>query len=391
MSSTPATVPGRRAHVFATRLAALAAWFACAGGVASLAAPLAAQQPLPLTAEFPDDWFWHRTEEQRAWHRELLGKPMPALALADWHNGELDPRQDFAGKVVVVEFWATWCHSCLEAVPHNRALLEKHAGEDLVFVGVCGSPTGQERMLDVAKQHGIRHPIARDPTEASGKAFRVQWWPTYAVADRGGRLRAIGLKPECVDGVVTRLLAEPVPEFADLSAHREGREGGREEVDALEGKAAPALAVDGWLGTEPLRLDALRGKVVLVHFFATWSEPCRDSLLRVERLARQHADRGLVAISIADAHEAERMGELARQLGVKHPLARDVDGGTSAAWQVDGNPDFYFVDRRGVLRLADGANGSVEAVLDVLLAEPAPAPKRNGGAGEGEGDRERPK
>ncbi len=59
-----------------------------------------------------------------------------------------------------------------------------------------------------AKEHTIEYPAARDPDLASQKAWAVHYYPTYAVIDRNGIVRAIGLQPEHVETVVQKLLAE---------------------------------------------------------------------------------------------------------------------------------------------------------------------------------------
>jgi len=160
-----------------------------------------------LAGEFPDNWTWDDDAKQRASHAELEGKPMPALDVAGWVNGEVTTK-DMKGKVVVVDFYATWCGPCMKAIPHNNELLKKYTDKGLVLIGVCTSANGQEKMEQVAKEKGIEYPTAKDPSLNSEKAWHVHYYPTYAVVDRKGIVRAVGLQPQYVEKVVEKLLEE---------------------------------------------------------------------------------------------------------------------------------------------------------------------------------------
>lgn len=157
--------------------------------------------------EFPDKWTWDDDPAQRASHAALEGKPMPSLQVTGWINGQVKPA-DMKGKVVVVDFYATWCGPCMKAIPHNNEMLKKYQSNGLMIVGVCTSSRGQEDFAANAKKHGITYPAASDPGLKSEKAWAVNYYPTYAVIDRKGIVRAIGLQPSYVETVVRKLLVE---------------------------------------------------------------------------------------------------------------------------------------------------------------------------------------
>jgi thiol-disulfide isomerase/thioredoxin len=157
--------------------------------------------------EFPDSWTWDNEPAARKEHAAIEGKKMPALDLTGWVNGEVKP-DDMKGKVVVVDFYATWCGPCMAAISHNNELQKKYKAKGLVIVGVCTNKRGQEKMEQTAKDKGMEYPTARDPNLKSQNAWAVHYYPTYAVVDRKGIVRAVGLQPENVEKVVEKLLKE---------------------------------------------------------------------------------------------------------------------------------------------------------------------------------------
>lgn len=160
---------------------------------------------------FPPDWFYYGDEPaKRLRLAELTGKPAPSFRLAPGYiqNGHA---VDTKGKVVVVNLWSTTCHVCLESIPRNNSLFKKYIGKDFVFAAIC-TAAGQEKVLKVIKDKGIEYPVALDPGDRMASAWHVSFYPTYAVLDRKGIVRAIGVAPDAVEKVVDKLLDEPLEE-----------------------------------------------------------------------------------------------------------------------------------------------------------------------------------
>jgi thiol-disulfide isomerase/thioredoxin len=136
------------------------------------------------------------------------GSP-PEIESETWLNSEEGPLSLGAlkGKVVMLDFWATWCGPCLAAVPHTNELMEKHGDAGLVIIGIC-HPKGVDKMQQTAKDKGIKYPICADTSGAIGKAYAVNSYPDYYFIDRKGNLRIVDCKNDKIDEAIAMLLAE---------------------------------------------------------------------------------------------------------------------------------------------------------------------------------------
>jgi len=102
---------------------------------------------------------------------------------------------DYRGKVVVLEFWATWCGACLAAVPHWNAVVDelsdpqKVSGSDFVFLAICDEDRAAiERCLGKIPRKGL---VFRDEDSATMKAYDPGTVPHVVVVDRGGKIAAV--------------------------------------------------------------------------------------------------------------------------------------------------------------------------------------------------------
>jgi thiol-disulfide isomerase/thioredoxin/Tfp pilus assembly protein PilF len=131
-------------------------------------------------------------------------------------QGQEISRHALAGRVVVMDFWATWCPPCRAAVPELKDLTKKYPRDRLVLVSV--SVDEDERAWrDFVAANGMDWPQYRDSDHQIIDAFRVYDFPTYLVIDREGivRQRIVGVNPH--ESVVSRLKStlHALPELKD--------------------------------------------------------------------------------------------------------------------------------------------------------------------------------
>jgi thiol-disulfide isomerase/thioredoxin len=136
---------------------------------------------------------------------KMLNKPAPPLALTDW-RGDAATGEKLKGKIVLIDFWATWCGPCIGQIPHANEMQKKYADKGVIVFGAC-CPEGSDTMAKTAAEHGMEYPTGKMPAKAP-EDWQIKFWPTYAVIDRNGSLRAIGLEPDYVEKVLDALIAE---------------------------------------------------------------------------------------------------------------------------------------------------------------------------------------
>ena len=93
----------------------------------------------------------------------------------------------------------------------------------------------------------------------------------------------------------------------------------------------------------------MRGKAVIVNFWASWCVPCKEEAPRLEKAWREYKQRGLVVVGVdAQDFETDARRFVARY-DVTYPVVHDGPGATLGHWGVTGFPETFFVDRRGRL------------------------------------------
>lgn len=133
-----------------------------------------------------------------------------ALTLPDLQNQPQRMAQ-WRGKVLVINFWATWCAPCREEIPLFVKMQDKYAGKDLQFVGI--SIDQMDKTREFSRSFGINYPSligAFDAVEVSRKAGNTKGvLPFTAFLDRNGRIVATesgGIRHDKLEAIVGALL-----------------------------------------------------------------------------------------------------------------------------------------------------------------------------------------
>ena len=161
--------------------------------------------------DFSDDHFINGADRP-AGLKSLEGKPAPELVLDAWIGDETS-LEKLRGKVVVVDFWATWCGPCVASFPDVAELVKYFDGYDVVFLGVT-SPQKRvffrdergrqdaedfaaecKMMADYKKSMGMTWPIVMTKQNVFNPDFAIEGIPHVAIIGADGKVAYNGMHP----------------------------------------------------------------------------------------------------------------------------------------------------------------------------------------------------
>jgi len=117
------------------------------------------------------------------------GQRGPALRLTRFPDGAAVALEAFADKLVVLNFWATWCTPCTVEMPTLEGLWQEYRGRGLVVIGVSVDRGAPRAVLEpYIRHHGLTFPILLDPDSRAAGAWRVTGIPATFLVRPGGEV-----------------------------------------------------------------------------------------------------------------------------------------------------------------------------------------------------------
>lgn len=275
---------------------------------------------------------------------------------------------------------------------------------------------GFDRRQELARK--FEHKLASIlelPQQARLKQLMLQarGWPALATEEVAGPLRLTAAQTRRIEEIIDATAAQIRQAASETGASREDlvtplrkREGTsiqellspgqRQGLAAMVGASydlshvqpltftAPELKeVDAWIGSEPLTMAGMRGKVVAFHFWAFGCINCVHNLPHYNDWQKRFASRGLVVLGMHTPetkaeHDVAALKDKIKQFAIRYPVAVDHENQNWTAWANSMWPSVYLVDKRGRVRYLwygelnwQGAGGEkfMRQKIDELLTE----------------------
>ena len=190
-------------------------------------------------------------------HTAEVGDPAAPLKIAEWVKGDaVDLAKVKGKKIVVVEFWATWCPPCRTSIPHLTELQKKFKDQDVVIVGVSGEKVSEIKPFVAKQGDKMNYVVAADDGNATAErymtAYQQNGIPHAFIVDKESRVVWHGHPMIGLEGVLNQVVAGQFD--LEASKRRSAAEGKLQEYTQLLASGADDAKVKA-LEQELVALD----------------------------------------------------------------------------------------------------------------------------------------
>ena len=134
---------------------------------------------------------------------------------------------------------------------------------------------------------------------------------------------------------------------------------------------APDFTIESYDG-RTVTLSEQRGQVVIVNFWASWCLPCREEAAYLEQTWRKYKDKGVMFVGVDWVDTPPNALAYIKEFDITYPNGPDLGTKTAQAYRIQGVPETYYVDKRGMLRgvhIGPLKSPELDQKIDELLAE----------------------
>ncbi|HWB19985.1 MAG TPA: TlpA disulfide reductase family protein [Phycisphaerales bacterium] len=342
--------------------------------------------PAPLTtaptsaSPVEQRWLDDLPALDRSLLNELVGYAPPAFTKdLQWVGSDAVAWNSLRGKVVLIQSWTSGTDPGRRAILRAQNIVEKLKNDDVRLLALH-TPDNADKAATYLERKPVQGAISIiDPSGEFCDALGIYKTPINILIDRQGAVRYVGLNVVGLNKALQQLIDQPYdPNMtaaqrpSELPAAAESAEfpkttGPVQYALDIRGKSAPEFAVNQWKSPQP----DLKGKVVVIDFWATWCGPCRQAIPHMNTLQEKFGD-DVVCIGLSDESDNDfELGldkyHLNLRRDFKYSVALDNKKRMISAVRVTGIPHCIVMSSDWIVRW-QGMPGSLnEATLKKIV------------------------
>lgn len=301
--------------------------------------------------------------------------PLKDLNLVDIDGNPITAEQ-LNGKVVVMDFWASWCGPCMASMPHTKELYAKHHDADGLEVIGMNRDRALDDLLKAKEKVGMPWMHYFDQDGSIAKKFNVTGIPHVFIFSRKGEMLWQG-HPMSMDEPLARALADDSLTAKDFVKPDDGKPKSvpmmskTPAMPAAKPASVPAAMIKPVkvpkevmqrvlldVGAKPtfsftctdgttVTNESLKGHIVVMDFWATWCGPCMAAVPHMVEVQKEYSDAGVKVIGISLDKSEDTLKKTVADKNMTWPQHYDGDRTVTKQFGVSAIPTVYILSPDG--------------------------------------------